>query len=90
VDCVPPFWTLNNKFEVSKNVLFTDSTTCFETNPAGFHFYDLDYSLSCHKEKLKLGVSDIMITHSSPGLKEFTSEFNEGQQWFLNKWKGKL
>jgi hypothetical protein len=61
-----------------------------ETNPAGFHFYDLDYSLSCHKEKLKLGVSDIMITHSSPGLKEFTSEFNEGQQWFLNKWRGKL
>lgn len=61
-----------------------------ETNPAGFHFYDLDYSLSCHKEKLKIGVSDIMITHSSPGLKEFTSEFNEGQQWFLNKWKGKL
>ena len=61
-----------------------------ETNPAGFHFYDLDYSLSCHKEKLKLGVSDIIITHASPGLKEFTSEFNEGQKWFLEKWKGKL
>ena len=61
-----------------------------ETNPAGFHFYDLDYSLSCHKEKLKLGVSDITITHASPGLKEFTSEFNEGQKWFLEKWKGKL
>jgi hypothetical protein len=61
-----------------------------EANPAGFHFYDLDYSLSCHKEKLKLGVVDIMITHASPGLREFTPEFNEGQQWFLNKWKGKL
>jgi GT2 family glycosyltransferase len=61
-----------------------------ETNPAGFHFYDLDYSLSCHKEGLKLGVSDIMITHASPGLKEFTEEFNEGQRWFLEKWKGKL
>ena len=61
-----------------------------ETNPAGFHFYDLDFALSCHKEKFKLGVSDIMITHASPGLREFTSEFNEGQQWFLNKWKGKL
>ena len=61
-----------------------------ESNPAGFHFYDLDYSLSCHKEKFKLGVSDILITHASPGLKEFTTEFNEGQKWFLEKWKGKL
>lgn len=61
-----------------------------ETNPAGFHFYDLDYSLSCHKEGFKLGVSDIMITHASPGLREFNSEFNKGQKWFLEKWKGKL
>jgi hypothetical protein len=61
-----------------------------ESNPAGFHHYDLDFSLSCHKEKLKIGVSDIMITHASQGLREFTPEFNEGQKWFLNKWKGKL
>ena len=61
-----------------------------ETNPAGFHFYDLDYSLSCHKAGFKLGVSDIMITHASPGLREFTPEFNAGQKWFLEKWKGKL
>ena len=61
-----------------------------EANPAKFHFYDLDYSLSCHQAGLKLGVSDIMITHASPGLKEFTEEFNQGQKWFLSKWKGKL
>ena len=61
-----------------------------ESNPTGFHFYDLDYSLACHKAGLKLGVSDIMITHASPGLKEFTPEFNEGQKWFLEKWKGQL
>lgn len=61
-----------------------------ETNPAGFHFYDLDYSLSCHREGFKLGVSDIMITHASPGLREFTDEFNQGQKWFIEKWKGKL
>lgn len=61
-----------------------------EDNPAKFHFYDLDYSLSCHQAGLKLGVSDIMITHASPGLKEFTEEFNQGQKWFLSKWKGKL
>jgi len=61
-----------------------------ETNPAGFHFYDLDYSLQCHKAGFKLGVSDIMITHASPGLREFTPEFQEGQKWFLEKWKGNL
>ena len=61
-----------------------------ESNPAKFHFYDLDYCLSCHQAGLKLGVSDILITHASPGLREFTTEFNEGQRWFLEKWKGKL
>jgi GT2 family glycosyltransferase len=61
-----------------------------ESNPAGFHFYDLDYSLSCHKEGMRLGVSDIMITHASPGLRDFTEEFRAGERWFLEKWKGKL
>lgn len=61
-----------------------------ESNPAGFHFYDLDYSLSCHKAGMKLGVSDIMITHASPGLRDFTEEFRAGERWFLEKWKGKL
>jgi GT2 family glycosyltransferase len=61
-----------------------------ETCPAKFHFYDLNFSLACHKAGFKLGVSDIMITHKSPGLREFTSEFNEGQKWFIEQWKGKL
>jgi len=61
-----------------------------ESCPAKFHFYDLDYSLECHRAGFKLGVSDIMITHASPGLREFTEEFNKGQEWFLEKWKGKL
>ena len=61
-----------------------------ESNPAKFHFYDLDYSLSCHKAGMKLGVADIMITHASPGLREFTEEFRAGERWFLEKWKGKL
>jgi GT2 family glycosyltransferase len=61
-----------------------------ESNPAGFHHYDLDYSLQCHKAGFKLGVSDIMITHASPGLKEFTPEFLASQQWFLDKWKDKI
>lgn len=59
-----------------------------EECPAKFHFYDLDFCLSANKEKFKIGVGDIHITHSSPGLTRFTEEFNNGQKWFLNKWKG--
>jgi GT2 family glycosyltransferase len=61
-----------------------------ESNPCGFHHYDLDYSLQCHKAGFKIGVSDIIITHASPGLREYTPEFLESQRWFLEKWKGKL
>lgn len=60
-----------------------------ESCPSKWHFYDLDYSMQCHKEGFKLGVGDILITHNSPGLTSFTKEFNEGQQWFLDKWKTK-
>lgn len=58
-----------------------------EDCPANFHFYDLDYSLQAHKAGFKVGVSDIIITHASPGLREFTEEFNKGQEWFLDKHK---
>jgi len=68
------------KTEVLQKVRFD------ETNPAGFHFYDLDFSMACHKAGFKIGVGDITITHASPGLKEFTDEWNNGQEWFLNKW----
>jgi len=60
-----------------------------ESCPSKWHFYDLDYSLQCHKAKFKLGVGDILLTHSSPGLKSVADEFNKGQEWFLNKWKSK-
>tara|TARA_R110001599_G_scaffold276070_1_gene477334 strand:+ start:1588 stop:2241 length:654 start_codon:yes stop_codon:yes gene_type:complete len=59
-----------------------------ESCPSKFHFYDLDYSLSAHKAGFKVGVSDVYITHASPGLREFTKEFNKGQEWFLQKHKG--
>lgn len=56
-----------------------------ETNPSKFHFYDLDFSISCHKKGLKVGVGDIYITHASPGLREYTTEWLEGQKYFFNK-----
>jgi len=60
-----------------------------EDCPSKWHFYDLDYSIQCHKAGFKLGVGDILITHNSPGLTSFTDEFNKGQEWFLDKWKTK-
>ena len=60
-----------------------------ESCPAKFHFYDLDYSMSVHKAGFKVGVSDILITHNSPGLTSVTKEFEDGQDWFLSKFKGK-
>jgi Glycosyltransferase like family len=56
-----------------------------ETCPAKFHFYDLDFSLTCNKNKLKLGTTNIEVVHSSPGLKSFTDEWLAGQKWFLDK-----
>ena len=59
-----------------------------ETNPAGFHHYDLDYCLQCNKAEFKMGVSNILITHASPGLSSLEDvEWNKGNKWFLNKWK---
>jgi len=56
-----------------------------EKCPAKFHFYDIDYSMSAHKAGFKVGVGDILITHASPGLREFTPEFEKGQDWFIKK-----
>ena len=69
--------------KVFKNIKFDESC------PAKWHFYDLDYSMQCHKEGFKLGVGDILITHNSPGLSQVTQEFKDGSEWFLKKWKTK-
>lgn len=57
-----------------------------ESNPAGFHFYDLDFSFNAHKIGLKVGVGDIYINHQSPGLRSFTEEWLAGEKWFLEKY----
>tara|TARA_R110000824_G_scaffold43385_1_gene127053 strand:+ start:1575 stop:2225 length:651 start_codon:yes stop_codon:yes gene_type:complete len=71
------------KRKVFKKIRFDESC------PSKWHFYDLDYSMQCHKAGFKIGVGDILVTHNSPGLTSFTKEFNKGQEWFLNKWKTK-
>lgn len=73
------FMALNRK--VMENMRFD------EENPAKFHFYDLDFSLNCHKNGYRVGVGDIFITHESPGLREFSDEWKLGEKWFLSKYE---
>lgn len=56
-----------------------------ETNPCIAHFYDIDFSLNANKRGLTLGTTNIDAIHNSPGLKEFTKEWTDGQTWFLDK-----
>lgn len=57
-----------------------------ETNPCVAHFYDIDFSLTCNKNKLKLGTTNIEVFHNSPGLKSFTDEWLNGELWFKQKY----
>ena len=58
-----------------------------EDCPAKFHFYDLISSLDFHLKGGRVGVGDILITHESPGLREFTDEWRAGEQYFLKKYE---
>ena len=58
-----------------------------ESNPCIAHFYDIDFSLTCNKKKLKLGTTNIDVVHSSPGLRSYNKEWLAGEAWFLNKFK---
>ena len=65
-------------------------TMIFDTdNPCKFHFYDLASSMFAVQNGLSIGVGDILITHASPGLKEYTPEWIAGNNWFLNKYGNK-
>ena len=56
-----------------------------ESNPCIAHFYDIDFSLTCNKNKFKLGTINIEATHCSPGLREYTQDWLKGEAWFLDK-----
>ena len=58
-----------------------------ESYPSKFHYYDLDFSLECNRNKVKMGIVDIPIIHASPGLTNPNEEFYKGQEYFINKWK---
>jgi glycosyltransferase involved in cell wall biosynthesis len=52
-----------------------------------FHHYDIDFSLACNKNKLKLGVWPFIINHRSPGLANFHEDWLKSNELFVNKWK---
>ena len=58
-----------------------------ESYPSKFHYYDLDFCLECNKNDVIMGIVDIPIIHSSPGLTNPNDEFYKGQDYFINKWK---
>jgi hypothetical protein len=62
------------------------SNTRFDINFM-FHHYDMDFSLQCNLNKLKIGTWPILIDHSSPGLREFTDAWKKSNEYFKNKWK---
>ncbi len=62
-------------------------TIRFDENcPSRFDFYDLDYCLQAVTNQLKVGVSDICITHQSTGSYS-NPDYPKGEEWFFQKWK---
>lgn len=56
-----------------------------EDCPSDWHFYDLILSQRALELGLKIGVGDVMITHASPGLREFTDDWKRGECYYLSK-----
>ena len=58
-----------------------------EQIPSRFHFYDLVFSMECSLNRVTIGVGDVPIIHASPGLREMHNEWQQGQAYFLQKYK---
>jgi hypothetical protein len=65
--------------------LFEAGVKFDESNPAKFHFYDIDFCMTCNSKKLKLGTAYIDVVHNSHGLRKYTEEWKSGQAWFMQK-----
>lgn len=62
-------------------------TVRFDENcPSKFHFYDLNLCTRALQKGLKIGVGDIIITHESPGLREFTEDWKAGEKYYLEQY----
>lgn len=70
-----------NRKAIEKGNLFDEEC------PSKFHMYDILMGDRAREKGLTLGVGDIIITHESPGLREFTDDWRAGESYFLNKHK---
>ena len=53
-----------------------------------WHHYDIDFSLTCVKNGLKLGVWPVLIYHQSPGLRDINDKnWLKSNDYFKLKWK---
>lgn len=58
----------------------------FDTNFM-WHHYDIDFSLTCNKNKIKIGVWPILVNHQSPGLLNINDQgWNKSNDYFIKKW----
>jgi Glycosyltransferase like family len=57
-----------------------------EECPSSYHMYDIIQSLQAHYDGFKVGVGDILITHESPGLREFSDDWQRGNDYFILKY----
>jgi hypothetical protein len=71
------------------NVKKLNGVNCKFDEQFMFHHYDIDFSLTCNVNKLKIGVWPILINHRSPGLRDMDGKFENSNQYFINKWKNK-
>lgn len=62
-----------------------------ESNPYGFHLYDLDFCLTIKAYGLNTYVCHVPLIHYSPGLdtnnKTEVENFEKANKWFVNKWQ---
>lgn len=74
------FMALNRK-AINSGVMFDENC------PSDFHFYDLLFCKKALEKDLKIGVGDIIITHESPGLRNFTDEWKSGNDYYLKQYE---
>jgi len=78
---------LDGLFLAIKVSSLTDKVRFDENIPAVAHAYDIDFSLTCNDNNLKLTTWPIWVVHRSPGLEKPDDQFSNAQKYFLDKWK---
>jgi hypothetical protein len=54
-----------------------------------YDFYDLDYSLTCLENGVRVAVLDILVEHKSAGTGIYKDSWAKNKEIFLNKWTAK-